>query len=252
MTQRRPSESTGGPHGTKRRSESGSDGSFDWDRHWADLGDRLASSANPSAQHADDLLCDFVAETGADSVADVGCGGGAATFAVAERHPDVTVVGYDTAGAVLVENRAVARDRGVENVRFERAVLPDFDPGREFDVVFSYFTLNYVRDVERALRNLYDAVAPSGHLVFNYLNEDARQYCLEAAEDPHAHTDHAFVFDPDSYTERFGPLLDGDSVLSEERIADALGVEPRSVWEFVDRPDRRWAWHHAPLVAVPK
>lgn len=203
------------------------DGTIDWDRHWAALDDRLATSANPSALHADEVLVDLVAETEAESVADVGCGGGAAAFAVAERHPDATVVGYDAADSVLEANRATARERGCENVRFERSVLP-------------------------ALSNLYDAVAPGGALVFNYLNEDARAYCLEAAEDPHAHTDHAFVFDPDSYTERFAALLDGDSVLSPERIEDALGVEPESAWSVVDRPDKRWAWHHAPLVYVAK
>ena len=228
------------------------DGTIDWDRHWAALDDRLATSANPSALHAEEVLADLVAETEAESVADVGCGGGAAAFAVAERHPDATVVGYDAADSVLEANRATARERGCENVRFERSVLPDFDPDRAFDVVFSYFTLCYVRDVESALSNLHDAVAPDGALVFNYLNEDARAYCLEAVEDPHAHTDHAFVFDPDSYTERFAALLDGDSVLSPERIEDALGVEPESAWSVVDRPDKRWAWHHAPLVYVAK
>jgi SAM-dependent methyltransferase len=229
------------------------DGTIDWDHYWDDADDQKRAEASPSAQHAGEVLADFVAATGRDgAVADVGCGAGAAVFDVAERHPDTTIVGYDAAEAVLEENRERAREVGAENVHFERAVLPAFDPDRSFDVVFSYFTLQYVRDVERALQSLYDAVAPGGALVCNYLNEDGRAYCLEAAEDPHEHTDHAFVFDPDEYRERFAALLDGDSVLSPERIETALGVEPRSVFSVVDRPDKRWAWHHAPLVYVPK
>ncbi|PSQ21220.1 class I SAM-dependent methyltransferase [Halobacteriales archaeon QS_8_65_32] len=228
------------------------DGTIDWDAYWTVTDDVSTDTANPSAQHADDVLAALVAETGAESVADVGCGGGAAAFAVAERHPNTAVVGYDAAESVLDANRERAREEGVGNVRFERAILPDFEPGTAFDLVFSYFTLPYVRDVERALRNLHDAVAPGGALVCNYLNENAREYCLEAAENPHAHEDHAFVFDPDSYTERFAALLDGDSVLGDDRISDALGVEPQSAWSVVDRPDTRWAWHHAPLVYVPK
>ena len=211
------------------------DGTIDWDDYWDDADEEQRAEASPSAHHAGAVLADFVAAIDAERVADVGCGAGAATFAVSEAHPEAAVVGYDAAEAVLEENRRRARERGVENVRFERAVLPAFDPEEPFDVVFSYFTLQYVRDVEQALANLYDAVAPGGALVCNYLNEEGRAYCLEAAADPHANADHGFVFDPDQFTERFAALLDGDSVLS-----------------VVERPDTRWAWHHAPLVYVPK
>ncbi|WP_255198245.1 class I SAM-dependent methyltransferase [Halorarius litoreus] len=228
------------------------DGTIDWDRYYEDADDEKRAEASPSAHHAGDVLAEFVAATDAARVADVGCGTGAATFTVAEAHPDTTVVGYDAAESVLEENRERARERDVENVRFEHAVLPAFAPDEPFDVVFSYFTLQYVRDVARALTNLYAAVAPGGHLVCNYLNEAGRAYCLEAADDPHANTDRAFVFDPDQYTERFAALLDGDSVLSAERIEHVLGVEPRSAFEVVDRPDTQWAWHHAPLVCVGK
>ncbi|WP_255151681.1 class I SAM-dependent methyltransferase [Halorarius halobius] len=228
------------------------DGTIDWDDYWDDADDQERGEASPAAHHAGGVLADFVAETGADSVADVGCGAGAATFAVAEAHPEVSVVGYDAAPPVLAENRERAREAGVNNARFEEATLPAFDPDRQFDVVFSYFTLQYVRDVERALRNLYAAVEPGGALLFNYLNEAGREYCLESAEDPEANADRAFVFDPEQYTDRFEALLDGDSVLSEARIEATLGVEPRDAFEVVERPDVQWAWHHAPLVYVPK
>lgn len=229
------------------------DGTIDWDAYWTDADEQLRAEASPSAQHAAEVIADFVAARGgADAVADVGCGTGAATFAVADRHPGTTVVGYDAAEPVLAENRERARDDGIDDVRFERAVLPEFDPDRQFDVVFSYFTLQYVRDVERALESLYDAVAPGGVLAFNYLNEDGRAYCLQSAADPEANADRAFVFDPEQYTDRFRALLDGDSVLTQARIEDTLGVEPRDVYAVVDRPDKQWAWHHAPLVYVPK
>lgn len=228
------------------------DATIDWDRYWAAADDEERAEASPSRFHAVDALADFVTETGVlEAVADVGCGPGHVVFGLADRFPGTTVVGYDAADPVLAANRERARGAGVGNVRFERTVLPAFDPDRQFGVVFSYFTLCYVADVERALRNLYDAVEPGGALVFNYLNRDAQSYCLEAADAPADHEDHAFVFDPDRYTERFRAVLDGDSVLSPERIHDALGVRPRSVWSVVDRPDKQWAWHHAPLVYVP-
>lgn len=227
----------------------GYDATIDWDDYWATADEPAPESASPASNHAADVLSAFVAETGAESVADVGCGAGAATVPLAEAHPDVEVVGYDAAAPVIERNEA-RTDR--PNLSFEVGRLPEFAPGRQFDVVFCYFTLPYVRDVERALRALYDAVAPGGSLVCNYANAAAHEFLQVAADDPHAHADRALVFDPDSYTERWAAMLDGDSVCSAERIEAALGRPPESVFETVERPDIQWAWHHFPLVRVSK
>ncbi|MFC7046798.1 class I SAM-dependent methyltransferase [Halobacteriaceae archaeon GCM10025711] len=226
---------------------------IDWNRFWTGADDEARASATPSAHHMRDLLDDFIAAKGVPgSVADVGCGPGVVTFHLAGHYPKTTVVGYDAADAVLDENRARAREDGVENVRFERAVLPAFDPGRQFDLVFCYGTLTYVADSERALRNLHDAVAPGGHLVLGYMNR------LAAAH-------HRRVVDPDdelagdmtdeeraAHAERFRLVLEEESVLSYRRIHDALGTWPRSFWEVTEKPDQRWAWNHVPAVWVPK
>jgi len=124
-----------------------------------------------------DLIADFFAEKGVpDPSASVGCGPAAVSFDIAERYPETTVVGYDAAASVLSENRERARREDVANVRFERAVLPDFDPDREFDCVFCYGTLCHVSESERALRNLYDVVASDGHLVLGYMNRLAASH----------------------------------------------------------------------------
>lgn len=225
---------------------------IDWHSFWTDADEGDRADAAPSAHHATDAVVDFLAETGApDAVADVGCGPGHVAFAVAERFPDADVVGYDAAEPVLAENRERARDRGV-HVDFERAVLPDFDPDRQFDVVFSYFTLCYVREVEDALRAMYDAVAPGGYLVFNYQNRLARAHWRRMADDPGEFLGEDSQFDADRFEDRFSLLLDGENLLSYDRIHDALGTWPQSVWSVVDKPDTRWAWRHHPLVFVPK
>lgn len=229
-----------------------SNGTIDWDSYWTGATEEQRAESSPSAHHAADVLCEFVERYDApEGVADVGCGTGATTFAAADRLSE-SVVGYDTAASIITKNRERAERAGTENVRFEEATLPAFDPDREFGVVFSYFTLQYIRDIEQALENLYAAVEPGGALVFNYMNRAARDFCLVAADDPYAHVDRPFVFDPDQYTERFAALLDGDSVLSRERIYETLGTWPRSAFMIADRPDVQWAWHHAPLVYVPK
>jgi len=219
---------------------------IDWTPFWADADDEDRESANAAAHHAADLIPEFVAErTSPDAIADVGCGGGALTFALADAFPDAEVVGYDAAEPVLAENREEASERGVENVAFELGVLPDFDPGRTFDAVACCHTLEYVADAETALQLLYDAAAPGGDLVLTYTNDLGRAHYGRVLDDPPE------VVDEERYAERFGLVVDGESTLSYRAIHDALGTWPRSFWEVVDQPEERWMWRNHPLVWVP-
>jgi trans-aconitate methyltransferase len=228
-------------------------GTIDWNQYWAEADEEDRAGATPSDHHATDVVERFLEATGVpESFADVGCGTGRVAFDVARRHPETAVVGYDAAEPVLAENRERARKDGIENLEFEHTVLPEFDPDRESDVVFSYFTLCYVADVEQALQNLYDAVAPGGYLVCNYQNRMAQAYWQQMADDPGTHLGEDSSFDPDRFEDRFRLLLDGENLLSYDRIHDALGTWPQSVWSVVERPDVRWAWRHHPLVYVPK
>jgi len=225
---------------------------IDWNRFWTDADEAEADDASPASRHVIDALPDFFEARGRpDAFADVGCGPGVVAFEMAERYSDATVVGYDAAEPVLEDNRERAADRGLDNLAFERTVLPAF-PDREFDAVFLYFTLCYVADIESALQHMYDAVAPGGHLVFNYANRHAQAYWQTMAEDPDEYLGAESQFDADRFEERFRLLLDGENLLSYERIHDALGTWPQSVWSVADRPDKRWAWRHFPLVFVPK
>lgn len=220
---------------------------IDWSAFWADADDRDRESANAAAHHAADLIPEFAAERGGvDSAADVACGGAALTFALADRFPAADVRGYDIAEPVLAENREAARARGVENVAFERGVLPDFDPDRQFDLVACCYALDYVADSERALQSLYDAVAPGGDLVVTFTNRLGRAHFQRVVDDPPAEVD------AERYAKRFGLVLAGESTLSYDAIRDALGTWPRSFWEVVDKPEQRWAWRNHPLVWVPK
>ncbi|WP_435333107.1 class I SAM-dependent methyltransferase [Haloarchaeobius sp. TZWWS8] len=224
---------------------------IDWNRYWTDADDEARESATPSAHHMRELLADFVAAKSVpDTVADVGCGPGVVTFDLADRFPETTVVGYDAAEPILTENRTRAREEGIENVRFEQAVLPEFAPDTEFDLVVCYGTLCYVPESARALQALYDAVAPGGHLVLGYMNSLAAAHHrrLQAADPDEL--DHEF--DPDAHRERFGLVMREESTLSYRQIHDAVGTWPRSFWEVTEKPEQRWAWRHVPSVWIPK
>jgi trans-aconitate methyltransferase len=228
-------------------------GTIDWDRYWATADDEDTEGASPSADLIVDPLLEFLGEMGVSGpYADVGCGAGAVVFDLAERYPETSVVGYDSARQVLARNRERARDTSLANIEFEQCVLPAFDPERRFEVLSCFYTLVYVTEIERALRNLYDAVVPGGLLVLTYHNRLAQAQFGNVAEAPEEYLDQSSPFDPGRYAERFELLIEGENLLSYDRIHDVLGTWPRSVWSVVGEDLRYPAWRHNPLVYVPK
>jgi SAM-dependent methyltransferase len=152
----------------------------------------------------------------------------------------------------VAENREETIERGSSNVAFEQATLPAFHPARQFDVVCCFYTLCYVPEVEAALQALYDAVAPGGDLVITYHNRFARAQFRRIAAEPHEHLDGSSPWDPERFEDRFEAVLDGESLLSHERIHEALGTWPQSLWSVAEESERYPAWRHNPLVYVPK
>lgn len=227
---------------------------IDWDAFWERADEERRGDTSPSADLVAGPFMEFLTTSlpdGPDAYADVGCGPGDLVFEVADRFPDATAIGYDSADAVLVENRERAREADAD-VAFEQTVLPEFDPDRRFDVVSCLFTLCYVADVEKAVKNLYDAVEPGGYLVLHYHNRLARSHYGSIAESPHEFLDEDSVWDPETFTDRFELVVTGESLLSYERIHELLGTWPRSVFSVADDADRYAAHRYEPLVYVPK
>lgn len=229
------------------------DNTINWDEYWESADETDVSDASPSAEYIADPMREFFERRGVpDSYADVGCGAGAAVFDVAARHPETSVVGYDAVPAVLSENRHRARSEGFDNVSFQRAVLPEFEPERQFEVVSSFFTLCYVADVQEALKRLYDAVEPGGYLLITYHNSNAQTMFQEMAASPHEYLDESGPWHPDTFAERFELVIEGESLLSYRTIQDVLGAWPQSVWSVAEEAEPYGAWRMNPLVFVPK
>ena len=228
------------------------EGTIDWSQYWTDSDDPPDDAANGSMAVVVEPFLEFIDEKGVpDSYADVGCGDGELAATVAERHPETMVGGYDAAEPVVVANRHRTDERDPANPRFEQAVLPDFDPDRQFELVSAFFTLCYVPEIEPALQALYDAVAPGGHLVINYHNRHARSLFQTFARDPHEYLGADSAWDPDHFADRFELVLEGENLLSYERIQTTLNTWPQSVWSVVDA-ERYGAWKQNPLVFIPK
>lgn len=209
----------------------------DWDRFYEHGGyDRIAYIGREAMP---ELLGRFLDRVGVPAdVASVGCGPAATLFALADRYPGVEFHGYDVSGSVVEDDAALAAEHGLDNLRFAQGALPALDVDRRFDLVYCLATLYFVDDTERAVRSLYDRVRDGGHLVFNY---------------PNRHTMAAFdaAFEGDR-RDLFARVIDGENLLSRDRVGELLGEEPRDYWAAVDATDREFVGPETPCVYVEK
>ena len=89
------------------------------------------------------------------SVADIGCGHGAATILMAQAFPNSRFVGYDShPGSVQTARERALRAGVSDRVQFEVATAADY-PGRDFDLVTIF----------DALHDLGDPIGASAHVL---------------------------------------------------------------------------------------
>ena len=103
-----------------------------------------------------------------ERVADIGCGCGASTLALASRvGPAGSALGLDLSAPMLECARQQAHDRGVSNAHFVHADAQThaFTPGR-FDVVFSRFGVMFFAHPGDAFSNLRGGLRAGGRLAF--------------------------------------------------------------------------------------
>lgn len=91
---------------------------------------------------------------------DVGCGAGRRTLELAEHYDEV--VGIDLSEPLV---KLAATRRQAPGIRYLCADLLEYEPGTQFDLVYSHTTLHHLTDLPRALELLRSLVAPGGHAV---------------------------------------------------------------------------------------
>jgi 2-polyprenyl-3-methyl-5-hydroxy-6-metoxy-1,4-benzoquinol methylase len=94
-------------------------------------------------------------------VADLGCGQGWSTIAVARRHPRADVVGIDADAASMEDARAIAAEAGVP-VRFACASSESLAAHGRFDLVLLLEVLHDLARPVEVLRDVRAALAPGG------------------------------------------------------------------------------------------
>jgi trans-aconitate 2-methyltransferase len=139
---------------------------------------------------------DLLARVGADDpgyVADLGCGPGNLTAALAGRWPDAEIVGVDNSPEMIAAAREQAHGR--DRLSFTLGDIRDWRPDRRLDVLLSNAALQWVPGHLDVVRRWPGLLAPGGWLAFQ----------LPGNFDQPTHT----VLLDLTRSERWAPLLGG-------------------------------------------
>ena len=101
---------------------------------------------------------------GVARVADVGCGAGWSTIALARAYPQAQVIGFDADHASVEDARVLAADEGV-GVRFEQRDAVSLAEEGPFDLVLVLEALHDMSQPREALAALRQALAPGGSVL---------------------------------------------------------------------------------------
>jgi SAM-dependent methyltransferase len=94
-------------------------------------------------------------------VADVGCGHGSSTILMAKAFPKSKFVGFDYHQPSLDRAAAAAKEAGVTNVRFERALAKEY-PGKNYGLVAFFDCLHDMGDPVGASAHVRQTLTPDG------------------------------------------------------------------------------------------
>jgi SAM-dependent methyltransferase len=137
-----------------------------WDgpegEHWALHHERFDATISPHHR----ALVPAAAIAPGERVLDIGCGNGLTSRDAARAvGPSGSVLGVDLSGPMLARAEQLAKEDGLDNLRFERgdAQVHSFEPGA-YDLAMSRFGVMFFLDPVAAFTNIASALRPGGRL----------------------------------------------------------------------------------------
>ncbi len=158
-----------------------------------------------------------------ERIADLGCGSGEHTIALARRGARASARGIDGSPAMIEAARAALAketDDLQRRVSFEVGQLTEFRAHREFTLIFSNAAFHWIADQRPVFRSCFEALAPGGLVVVQMPANEGETAKLElarlAGEQPWAPMlgglEHAFPEPPPEHYARMLAQIGFDSI----------------------------------------
>jgi ubiquinone/menaquinone biosynthesis C-methylase UbiE len=171
-------------------------------------------------------------------VADMGCGPGDITILLAQKRPDLKIIGVDLAPSMLDFAASSARELGAGCVEWKLGnITKSVFAAGELDFVYSHTTLHHLPDLRPFFIEMTRALKPRGGFALRDLrrpatSEIALQWIKEAAGESLSQRQFELFF----YSLRAGLTLEEIQTLAGELKVDG-------VLEATRNPDRYWLFY---------
>lgn len=130
---------------------------------WSGTG--YAQNSSVQLSHAQHLLGNLSLQ-GAEHILDVGCGDGKITSILAKKVPQGFVVGIDPSISMLTKAEEIRKQSGATNLTFCEGSAENFSFDAHFDHIVAFHVMHWVKEQEKALKNIYAHLKPNGHVHF--------------------------------------------------------------------------------------
>ena len=102
-------------------------------------------------QHLKNIL-DFLPLKADMKILDLGTGSGYLSFPIAQKYPNISIIGLDIVEKALEVNRSVAKEKNIRNISFISYNGIDFPfADSEFDMVISRYALHHFPDIQKSI-----------------------------------------------------------------------------------------------------
>lgn len=137
---------------------------------------------------------------GFEKVLEIGCADGQLAAEISSLVPQGTVLGIDSSEQMIVFAKSQFPQQEHHNLSFQRADFTQLSFQQEFDIVLSFFALEWSKDLLTALKHLYNSLKPGGKArlliaMRDPLQDDIRALAQEARWKSRFH-DSSLLFEP--------------------------------------------------------
>ena len=120
---------------------------------------------------------------GGEDILDLGCGDGKVTAEIAECVPSGSVLGVDNSSSMVELAREKYPATHHPNVSFMLMDAANLSFKEEFDIVFSYAALHWVKDHKPVIQGLYQSLRPGGRILLQMGGKGNADGILAALEE---------------------------------------------------------------------